>query len=191
MTLVAELKRKAVHLLVGLVIPIGFQVLPKYWGHWILISATAVATGVDFLRLNHPFFRRLFLEYFAPMIRRHERSALTGASYLLISSLVCVLVFDKPPAMAAISFLVVGDTMAAVVGRAWGRTRMFGKTLEGSLACFASSILCFLLVPHLPFWVGLAGAGVATVVELLPIPVDDNLRIPILAGWVMQALLPK
>jgi dolichol kinase len=191
MTLLAELKRKAIHLLAGLAIPVGYELLPEFWGRWILILATVGVTGVDFLRLRHPFFKRLFMEYFAPLIRRHERSALTGASYLLISSLVCALVFDKPVAVAAISFLVVGDTMAAVVGRTWGRVKLFDKTLKGSLACFVSCALCVLLVPHLPLWVGLAGAGVATVVELLPIPVDDNLRIAILSGWVMQVFLPK
>lgn len=191
MTLLSELKRKAFHFLAGLVIPVGYEFLPEYWGRWILIFATAGVTSVDFLRLRHPFFKRLFLEYFAPLIRRHERSALTGASFLLISSLVCALVFDKPPAVAAISFLIVGDTMAAVVGQAWGRVKLFDKTLEGSLACFVSCSLCVLAVPHLPLWVGLTGAGTAAVVELLPIPVDDNLRIAILSGWVMQTLLPK
>jgi dolichol kinase len=191
MTLLAELKRKAIHLLAGLVIPVGYEFLPEFWGRWILVMATAGVTAVDFLRLQNPFFRRLFLEYFAPLIRKHERSELTGASYLLIASLVCVLAFDKPVAVAAIGFLVLGDTMAAVVGQAWGRMKFFGKTLEGTAVCFASCALIAVLVPQLPLGVGLVGAGIAALVEILPIPVDDNLRIAILSGWVMQALLPK
>lgn len=189
MTLLAELKRKAIHLLFGLTIPVLYELLPEFWGRWLIAMATAGVTAVDFLRLRNPFFRRLFMEFFAPLIRRHESSALTGASFLLISSLVCILVFDKPAAVAAIAFMVVGDTMAAVVGRAWGRARLFGKTLEGTAACFLSCTAISLLVPHLPLRTGWAGAGVAALVELLPIPVDDNLSIPILSGWAMQVLL--
>lgn len=189
MPLLTELKRKSIHFLFGLVIPVGYGLLPEFWARWVLAAATVGVTAVDFLRLRNPFFRRLFLEFFAPMIRRHEHSSLTGASYLLISSLVCVLAFDRPAAIAAIAFLVVGDTVAAVVGQAWGRVKVFGKSLEGSVACLASCGIILLAVPHLPWRVGLTGAVVATLVELLPIPVDDNLRIPILSGWMMQALL--
>jgi dolichol kinase len=35
----------------------------------------------------------------------------------------------------------------------------------------------------------LAGAVTATVIELLPIPLDDNIRVPLAAGAVMQWLL--
>jgi glycerol-3-phosphate acyltransferase PlsY len=76
-----------------------------------------------------------------------------------------------------------------VVGRAWGRARLFGKTLEGTAACLLSCAVIALLVPHLPLRAGWVGAGVAALVELLPIPVDDNLSIPIFSGWAMQALL--
>jgi dolichol kinase len=34
----------------------------------------------------------------------------------------------------------------------------------------------------------LAGAFVATLFELLPIPLDDNLRIPLSAGFAMMLL---
>jgi dolichol kinase len=68
---------------------------------------------------------------------------------------------------------------------------MFGKTLEGSIACF---VVCYGLTliipgPNLPFPVGLVGALVATVFELLPIPLDDNFRIPLSAGFAMELLL--
>jgi dolichol kinase len=44
-------------------------------------------------------------------------------------------------------------------------------------------------VPELPLVVGLVGAIVATVFELLPVPLDDNFRIPLSAGFAMELLL--
>jgi dolichol kinase len=66
---------------------------------------------------------------------------------------------------------------------------MFGKTLEGSLACFAVRHGSRRSFPDLPFPVGLVGALVATVFELLPIPLDDNFRIPLSAGFATELLL--
>jgi len=129
-----------------------------------------------------------FLIAFGSLIRDHEHNTLTGATYLVLSSLLCITLFSKTVAVAAISFLVLGDTMAALVGRSFGKKRFFQKSIEGSLACFFSCLLCGSLVPQLSFGVSVVGALVATLVELLPLPIDDNLRIPLLSGGVMQLL---
>jgi len=84
--------------------------------------------------------------------------------------------------------LVLGDTAAALVGKTVGRVRILGKTLEGSLACFAVSFLFAWGVVGLPAWVAACGALTATLFELLPIPLDDNFRIPLSAGYVMKLL---
>src|SRR4030042_264996 len=75
--------------------------------------------------------------------------------------------------------------MAALVGRGIGRIRIFRKTLEGSLAFLVSSLLIVWVYPDLNrFWGSLA-ALCATLIELLPIQVDDNLTIPLVAGALM------
>jgi dolichol kinase len=68
-------------------------------------------------------------------------------------------------------------------------TILGGKTLEGSAACFAVCYGMTLFLPEVPFPVGLVGALVATIFELLPIPLDDNFRIPLSAGFTMELLL--
>jgi dolichol kinase len=35
-------------------------------------------------------------------------------------------------------------------------------------------------------WLALIGALVATVAEALPVPMDDNMRVPIVSGLAMQ-----
>ena len=96
--------------------------------------------------------------------------------------------FERETAAAALMYLIVGDTLAAIVGKAWGRTRIYGKkTLEGFLAGLVSSFLAaWALVPGVGPGPLAIAALAAAIVEVLPIPVDDNFRIPLVAGLVLE-----
>jgi len=189
--LATELKRKTLHL-TALIIPIGYYVSRAAWLIWwerSLLAAVVLALAIEVFRLNHPRTRHVFRHFFGELLRNHEDVSLLGSTYLLIASLLTIHLFPKPVAVLALTFLIVGDTVAAIVGKSIGRVRIFGKTLEGSLACFAVCYGMTALVPGIPFPVGLVGAAVATVFELLPIPLDDNFRIPLSAGFAMELLL--
>lgn len=191
MILAAELKRKAIHL-TALAIPLGYYASPASWYVWwqrALLAAVILSLAIEVFRLNHPRTRHVFRHFFGELLRNHEEATLLGSTYLLIACLLTIHLFPKPVAVLALSFLIVGDTMAAIVGKWIGRVRMFGKTLEGSLACFAVCYGLTAFMPGIPFPVGLVGAAVATIFELLPIPLDDNFRIPLSAGFAMELLL--
>ncbi len=192
----AELRRKAIHL-GALVLPLDllYQFVP--WPHgrgaWtlLLISLTVVAVAVDLMRIQEPRVRRFFRDFLGGMLRDHEEFNLLGSTYLLLASLLAVGLFPQPLAAGALGFTVLGDAFAAIVGKAWGRTRVFGKTLEGALGGLAACLAwaAFLaLTGHLPWGVALAGALVASLVELLPIPLDDNLGMTLFAGYAMRLL---
>ena len=75
---------------------------------------------------------------------------------------------------------------------------MGGRTLEGSLAalvaCLGASWLLLSLSGRLD-WVLtpaglLAGSIAAVIAELVDMPLDDNLRIPVIAGLVMEFAIP-
>ena len=86
---------------------------------------------------------------------------------------------------------MLGDGFAALVGKAYGRTRFFGKSLEGTVACLLACLAWaayMSLTGHLDFRVAAAGVVVASLVELLPIPLDDNLGITLFAGYTMKLL---
>lgn len=191
MLLASELKRKAIHL-ASLVIPIGYYLSPDSWHRdWerALLASVIVSLAIEVFRLNHPRTRNLFRHFFGELIRNHEDASLLGSTYLLIACLLSIHLFPKPIAVLALCFLIVGDTVAAIVGKSVGRIRIFGKTLEGSLACL---VICFgitLFLPEVPFHVAIVGALVATMFELLPIPLDDNFRIPLSAGFAMELFL--
>jgi dolichol kinase len=164
--------------------------VPEYVGKTALLVAAGVFLALDVLRIHEPRLRNIFYRVFGDIVREHEKTMLLGATSLVIASLLTVYCFQKNIAVAALLYLAIGDSMAALIGKTYGRTHLFGKTLEGSLACFASCVFIGLLVPGLPPDVVIAGALVATLFELLPIPIDDNFRIPLSAGFIMQVLMP-
>ncbi len=191
MLLASELKRKAIHL-ASLAIPIGYFLSPAAWFPWWergLLASVILSLAIEVFRLNHPRTRSFFRHFFGELLRNHEDASLLGSTYLLIACVLTIHLFAKPVAVLALAFLIVGDTVAAIVGKSVGRVGIFGKTLEGSLACFAVCYGLTAIVPGVPFPVGLVGAAVATVFELLPIPLDDNFRIPLSAGFAMELLL--
>ncbi len=203
-----ELRRKSIHFS-GLILPIIYLWLDKPMILWLVGSLTGVALIVELGKSGSARFRALFFRIFTSMLRTHERrGAITGATYYLISALLCILFFQKALAIVCIFFMVLGDMSAALVGKRWGKTKLIGeKSLEGSGACFVVCTvlsLFFFYLPETGVWklpqlltdaqkfhpmVGVVGAFVATVVELLPLRIDDNLTVPLISGAVMQAII--
>ena len=181
-----ELVRKAIHFC-SLGFPIGIYLAPEHVAKLVLLIFAMVTLAVDVIRLHVPHFRALFYFLFGRIIREHERFNLLGSTYLLLAALLCVYAFSKPIAVVSLGFLVVGDTMAALVGRRWGRTQILNKSLEGSLACLAACILVGWLYPgpEITWPMILVGSVIATLFEFLPIPLDDNLRMSLSAGFAM------
>ncbi|MCK4301338.1 MAG: phosphatidate cytidylyltransferase, partial [candidate division Zixibacteria bacterium] len=79
--------------------------------------------------------------------------------------------------------------LAALIGRKFGRHRFWNKSLEGSLACLAGTLVVAALAPEIAWPIAVTGAVVATVVEALPLGVDDNVTVPILSGLSMTLLV--
>lgn len=188
-----EIARKLLHLF-ALIIPILYYLIPSHTiSVIILLIVTLIFLTVDFLRLHLNPIKGVFVVLFGSLLRRKEFSSLTGGSYLLLASLVTLLIFNDTPGVfiAAISFLSIGDTVAAIVGLSIGRIKIFRKSLEGTIACLAACIVVAYIVSILPaknldFRIALWGGVSAAVVEALPIEVNDNVVIPILSAIVMQ-----
>ena len=187
-----EIIRKSIHFS-SLAVPIGIHFLPLETGRTVILALTLLLIVVDVLRLYVPPLRTLFYFLFGRIVRNHERFNLLGSTYLMMAALISVYAFGKSIAVVSLAFLIVGDTMAALVGRRWGRIRLLDKSLEGSMACLASCLLIGWFYgrfedPELTLYVAAVGSLTATLAELLPIPLDDNLRIPLAAGFAMSLL---
>ena len=132
-----ELRRKSIHLL-GLVLPILYVFTTQHTATIAVGALLAFVLGVELLKALLPPFRVMFIRIFSPILRSQERKGgLTGATYYLIGSFLCILLFDKTLAIVCLCFLTLGDLFAALIGKQWGRIKLFSrKSLEGSLACF-------------------------------------------------------
>ena len=186
--MLGELLRKSIHL-AGLILPVIYFFLDKPTMLIVMGVLTGIAITVELVKWFSPDFGKFFFQIFAPMLRRHERrGAMTGATYYMISAFLSVLFFSKTLAIVCIFFMVLGDLAAALVGRMWGKTKLLGtKSLEGSIACFVVCAAIALVKLH-PI-VGIIGALVATIVEMMPFPIDDNLTVPLVSGAVMHFLM--
>jgi len=182
-----EFKRKGIHLF-ALAIPIAYYLLPKKIALLILVPFALGSILVDVIRLRKLPLANFFNWFLGPILREHENYSLTGSSHILSASALSILFFDKKVAIASIIYVILGDIAAALIGRVYGKTKIEKKSLEGSLAFLSICLLVALLLPGLPFWIGAIGALVATAVEALSIPIDDNLSVPILSGLVMEIL---
>ena len=184
-----ELRRKSIHLL-GLVVPILYYFTEKPAIILIAGILTFIALLIELLKWLSPSFLRLFVRIFSLMLRPRERKGgFTGATYYLIGSFLCVLVFEKTLAIVCICFLILGDLFAAVIGKKWGRTKIVSqKSLEGSLACFFVCALIALVMRLHPA-VAITGAIAATLIGLLPLGLDDNLTMPFISGIVMHLVI--
>lgn len=183
-----ELGRKAIHL-GALVMPIGLWFVPIAYARLILFGFFLLLAAIDVTRWTDTRFSRWLSRNLHLVLRPHESQRFTGGTYILAAGTLCSILFPKPVAVAALICIIVGDTAAVFVGRAFGKIKLGGKTLEGSLAFFLSSLLGILWIPGLPLFALVCGAAAAAFVEALPLPVDDNLTSPLAAGLVMSALL--
>lgn len=194
---VSEVQRKAFHL-VGLAIPIGYLFFPEEGqAKAILLGAMIFGVFIDVFRLSEPRLRHFLNSLIGAIMRPHERTDLLGSTCLLISSTMTALIFPKSVAVAALCLLIGGDTAAALIGKRFGRIRIFGsKTLEGTLAFLATGIILSagVSLAGQRFWpevqglslsAGTIGALVGALVEAVPFPIDDNFAVPIISGVAM------
>ena len=163
----------------------------------VMIAITGAFTGIAItLELSRRRFPRLnawFISNTAVLLKESESSRVLGSTYMAVASLLVFLFFDKELAILALMYIAVGDPLAGVVGKRYGRVKIDSKSVEGTLAFAvgAGVVGCALIAGGLdvPYWVALGGAGVGALVELLPIPVDDNLTVPAVSGAVMWGLV--
>jgi dolichol kinase len=180
-----EIKRKIVHL-ATLVIPVGYALTSEETVILFLVPFFLALLLVDLLRHFHSGMASLFKKYFfEKVLREEEKPTFMGSTYFIFSTILTILLFPKSIAIASILILILSDTAAAVIGKWIGRIKIFGKTIEGSMAFLLTSLLIVWIYPHLDRFSGSLAALGATLIEVLPIKVNDNLTIPLVAGAIM------
>ena len=190
-SLVGEIFRKLIHL-GAISIPLAYYFLTKEVVLSVLYGALLISLFIDYIRIYGGNKGRKFISrYLGIMIRPHEKKNFVGATYILTGSILTILFFDKPIAITAISYIVIGDTAGSIIGRLWGKVRFRNKSLEGSISFFMACSIIALIIPGIQFWVKIAGALTATIVEAITLHIDDNLIVPVTSGAIMQLIISQ
>lgn len=191
--LLRESKRKAFHALS--LVYLGFYALfGREATLWALGGFILAEGSVEVARLRSPRLNAALMDFFGGIHRPAEAGRISGILWTSLGSWLTILLFggQQIVVQAALLYLALGDGVAALAGKAFGR-RAFTlggrrKSLEGTLACLAACLAAGALagVPAPALW---AGAATATLVELAPLPPDDNLWLPLAAAWATHAFL--
>jgi len=193
---VARLHRRIFHLTAGSTFPTVYLFVDK---ELVLPAAIATACAAIILELIRKYshgFNEKFLALVAPLTKASETQSVLGSTWMLIGTAISIGLLEQPLAILALYYLSLGDPSAALVGERHGRHKIGPKSLEGSVIFLIVSITIgsVLLVTKLetPYTIMIIGAVAAAITELTPTlgsasgNVDDNLKIPLVAGALME-----
>ncbi len=193
-----ELLRKGIHL-ISLCIPISYFYFNKDLLLFILGPLTLFSLIVDLLSKEHSEVKKFINKFFGKMLRPHETQRgliLTGATWVLISAFLSILIFPKLIAVTCLSILVVSDISSAIIGRKFGKTKFLNKSFEGTLAFIISALIMVVIIGILfsasySFFIsGIIASIIGAFVEVYSgtCKIDDNLSIPFSVGITLWLL---
>ncbi len=188
-----ELARKGIHIAFCTGAATVVWLAPLHACRIAFCAAAALAITIDLARLRSPGLHRFMSRLFHPLLRVRESGRVTGATMLAIGIALAVLLFPRAFAVAGLLYAGLADSAGALVGRAFGRHPFpGGRTAEGSLAFLLAAILAGWLIPGVALPAAVLAALPVTLLEAAPLPLDDNLFIPVAgaAAVLLAASLP-
>lgn len=167
------------------------EIVPS-WDVLIAISWAAALAGwtMEISRRISPAINALCMRLFASVAHPHEARRINSATYFVTAIAILATTRELVPCALALTTLGLGDPIAAIVGRRWGRLRWVnGRSVEGTLAFVIAATLggfALLTAVHDLAWpAALALSGTASLLgalaELYSRKVDDNLGVPVMA----------
>ena len=184
----SEFARKAIHL--------SNSIIPLSYYYFFPDKIDMIITLAFFLifcffieihRKNNHKLSRIFSNWFEFMMRDEEKKGeLTGATWVFVGALFTILLVPDPFNIISLLFLSFGDTFAAIIGTKFPYIKLGKKTLSGSIAGFFACVTIGLVIDiSITYEIIILGAFMAMLIEILPLPVNDNLSIPIFSGLSM------
>lgn len=171
--------REAIHM-GGFTVPFLSNLMGKYAVALLIVAVTFLYVASEVAMMED---KRM------PLISSITRCAATKAElhefafapiFFALGILLTLLLFPTSEGNAAIATFSLGDSVAAIVGETLGRKRLpfnKGKTVEGSVAGAVAGFLAALV--YVSPLKALVAAATAAIVESLPLPVNDNLAVPL------------
>eukprot|EP00771_Trimastix_marina_P002860 gnl/Trimastix_PCT/4026.p1 GENE.gnl/Trimastix_PCT/4026~~gnl/Trimastix_PCT/4026.p1 ORF type:complete len:225 (-),score=38.79 gnl/Trimastix_PCT/4026:46-720(-) len=165
-----------------------------------LLLISIVFTIADFSRSYLPFAQKIARKLIGFLMRKEEAKQMTGSTFYMIGCAIVFLFFPPLIAKVATVHLAFGDPIASFFGILFG-DRMprlsNGKSLIGTAAAWMVNMAATacLLAGVQPLAGGAFAAAViitslfGALAEACPLPVNDNLVIPLVSAATTQVVL--
>jgi dolichol kinase len=187
--LIFEFKRKFIHIF-SLFFIIIYYLANKWYDKktalFSLIILLAIFLLIEYFRIK----KKKKIPILHIFWREREKDKLAGYIYFIIGAIIVFTFFDFYIAVTALLMATFGDMAAALIGIPFGKHWLKSvphTAWEGIIAEFVVDIIIGAII--LTNWyIIIAMALVATIVETFLIHIDDNLSIPLFAGLIGQIL---
>jgi glycerol-3-phosphate acyltransferase PlsY len=124
------------------------------------------------------------------LYRSKEKKKFSSITVYLVAYFITILIFPQDIAIIACVFLIFGDTFGKIFGLKYGKHKMLGKSLEGSLAYLGIMIICGYILHEVlgtsPI-ILIVACIAAPITELFTLEMNDNFTVPIICGSIMLA----
>jgi len=157
-------------------------------------TATALLVlmwGIEAFRFSYAPFNRWLLQITRSMARPHETNHLTSATWYMCAAFLLACLWNLPVATLAIVICGLGDPAAAMIGRRFGRRKIYyGRTIAGCLGFLIVSVAAGTVWLSVVYdfdatralsW-SLGGGVFGMLAELFSRKIDDNFSIPLAAA---------
>jgi dolichol kinase len=186
--------RSVFHLASALVALLIIELSPSPWlVLGLAVAFSAFAWSSEWARRRSPAVNARLMRLFGPVAHQHEHHRVNSATWFSTAMVALAATGSSVLAAVAVVVLGVGDPVAALVGRRFGRHQLVhGRSLEGTLAfAISAGLSAFLVLRLLHAGELSAGAALAVagcgalaggVAELVSLRLDDNLSVPLSAA---------
>jgi len=172
-----------------------FPILYTLYGKRMILtlvgSVTLIFILMDAVRLAHQGVNLFLFRNLRTVFKAKETRRFSSMTMFLVACFLTFLLFERGIAITAVLFLIFGDMFGKFFGLQYAKVRVFDKTLEGSLAFFAGSLIAGYILWHyidISLSIVIIGAIAATLTEMVPLGVDDNLTVSLISASAMSVV---
>ena len=160
---------------------LGKEVLLPY-----ILAAAILFPILDYSRKYIPYLKTIYITLFGIITRPYEYHGLSGASWVFMGAGVTTYLFNEKAAVIALLVMSLSDSAAAMIGIKYGNTRLFNKSLEGSLAFFITTYVIIFSFSTASILLTLITTIIATAIELFSTrKLNDNILIPVATAFIL------
>ena len=185
----SETFRQAIHISSFLVPFICIHLLESYLVSLLILLVTLLYITSEVARLQGINFPVLSTITWKAANKPELYEFATAPISFALGIIFSLILFPAPTSYASIAVLTLGDGLATIFGRKLGSVPFpfnKGKNVEGSIFGFLfASVGAMVFVDSVK---ALTAAAAGMLVECLPLPVNDNLTVPLASGLVLTMI---